>query len=59
MMGVSYADYKVGFWYLDPELLFLEDGSCLMGPLYKDDQDGKSGIKEDETNSGSLFDEFQ
>jgi len=56
MIGVQYADYRVGFWYADPELLFLSDNACIMGPLYKDDN--KNTNKDAENETGSLFDDF-
>jgi len=53
MIGVQYADYKAGYWYVDPELLFLEDGSKIIGPLYKDDKDDKDDKNDPEK---TLFD---
>lgn len=33
-IGVQYADYKVGYWYISPEDLLAEDIGEVMGPLY-------------------------
>lgn len=36
-MGVSYADYKIGKWYIDPEKVKTEEFEELMRPLYEED----------------------
>jgi hypothetical protein len=33
-MGVSYADYKVGKWYIDPSSLKTDEYDDLILPLY-------------------------
>jgi len=50
-MEVSYADYVVGKWYIDPLVVKTQDIDNLLLPLYV--EDGESGgVK------GTLFDSF-
>ena len=51
-MGVSYADYKIGMWYIDPTRLKTDEFDNLILPMYKSEE-----IVE-EVKKPSLFDEF-
>ena len=51
---VSYADYKIEMWYIDPDILITDDFKELMLPLYVEDKkENKEENKEDKPN---LFD---
>lgn len=51
-IGVSYADYKVGMWYIDPNLIKTDEFEDLMKPLYED----VDTAVENSEDSPNLFD---
>lgn len=53
-IGVQYADYKPGLWYIDPYCLKTRDFDELILPLYPDPLDF---VEPENTKEGTLFDE--